>query len=191
MKITLTLIIVNIIVFMYQIYLGLDNQDLSYAFMANNALSPSGNIITLITNMFIHHDIMHIGMNMFGLYFLGKYIEGTIKENKFLALYFISGLTASIISFIYINTIMPHMVIGASGAIFGLWAYYSLYRKEFKDFLIIAGITNIAMIFGGLPIAWYAHLGGAIGGIGFWYYENRRKKLYKIWYNQKKVRKKW
>lgn len=174
-RITIMLIALNIIVYFYQIYLKTKYPDLGLMFMLENAISNQGSIKTLITNMFIHNDIMHLGMNMLGLYFIGSYIERNMKENKYLILYFFSGLIASIVSIFYVNFISPHLVIGASGAIFGLWAYYSLYRNEFKDFLLIAGITNIAMIMGGLPIAWYAHLGGTIGGISFWYFEQKRK----------------
>jgi membrane associated rhomboid family serine protease len=175
-KITIMLISVNIIVYFYQVYLRTKFPEAEFLFMLDNAISNKGQLKTLVTNMFIHKDIFHIGMNMMGLYFLGSYIEGTMKEKKYFILYFASGLIASLVSFLYVKFIDPQLVIGASGAIFGLWAYYSLYRNEFKEFLLIAGITNLAMIFGGLPIAWYAHLGGSIAGIIIWKLERKAKK---------------
>ena len=183
-RITISIIVINVLVYLYQLYLGNMNPELQYFFMVDNSIHPGGNIKTIITNMFIHKDILHLGMNMLALYFIGTFLERSISEKKYIMLYFVSGLSASLISFLYIVFVSPQIVIGASGAIFGLWAYYSLYKNEFNEFLLIAGLSNIAMIFGGLPIAWYAHLGGAIAGIFLWKIEqsninNKRKNIYK------------
>lgn len=179
-RVTLMLIALNIIVYLYQVYLRSKHPEAEFIFMLENAISNQGQIKTIITNMFIHKDIFHLGMNMLGLYFLGSYIEKNMKENKYLMLYFVSGLVASLFSLLYVTFITPNLVIGASGAIFGLWAYFSLYKNEFNEFLLMAGVTNIAMIAGGLPIAWYAHLGGALAGIAIWKLEKRKKTIYKL-----------
>ena len=182
-KITITLILLNIAVYIYQVYLGMTDMNIQYNFMVDNSIHPGGSLKTILTNMFVHKDIIHLGMNMLALYFIGSFLERNMSDKKYFVLYFVSGLLASLVSFFYIIFVSPQIVIGASGAIFGLWAYYSLYKNEFNEFLLIAGLTNIAMIFGGLPIAWYAHFGGAIAGISIWYIENKKRKkktIYKI-----------
>ncbi len=75
----------------------------------------------LITNMFMHFGVMHLLSNMIYLFLVGLNMERMIGRWKFLALYFMTGFGASLIStaFYYIRG-DDVVSAGASGAIYGL-----------------------------------------------------------------------
>lgn len=77
---------------------------------------------TCFTHMFLHASVIHLGVNMMGLYLLGPDLEMVLGHLRFLAFYLISGLVGAvcflIISFLIQGQNLP--VVGASGAIFGL-----------------------------------------------------------------------
>lgn len=143
-----------------------------------------GMVWTPITSIFTHSGIMHIAMNMFSLWFLGMVVEPVLGKGKFLILYMVSGLVGSAFSMGY--DIMTHaeaLYLGASGAIFGLFAAYGVmlieaYRREkavgrdaSNAHSLKGSIVNFAVLlavnvgFSMTPgIGWQAHLGGFIAG---------------------------
>lgn len=120
----------------------------------------------LITSGFTHVEILHIGMNMLALWFLGPPLEQALGRARFLAAYGISLLagSASVLWFADPNT----LTLGASGAIFGLiGALLVLTIKvggDVRTVLIWLGI-NVAYTFIGSGISWQGHLGGLVGGL--------------------------
>jgi len=78
----------------------------------------SGKYWTVVTSLFVHGDIMHLILNMLGLYAFGKTTEKIYGSLKFALVYFIGG----IISFLAGSLFYPsdYYLIGASGAIFSL-----------------------------------------------------------------------
>ena len=70
---------------------------------------------TLITSTFLHGSIVHLLYNLFALALFGSILENIIGTKKFLLIYSISGLVASLFSIPFYNS-----VLGASGAIFGI-----------------------------------------------------------------------
>jgi membrane associated rhomboid family serine protease len=102
---------------------------------------------TVVTYMFLHdpNSWTHILFNMIGLWWAGTRVESRLGSQRFLVLYFVSGLTAALFAFIFA---FNQAVIGASGAIFGLRS----------------GIGNTAH---------YAHLGGLVGGFLYLQYLTR------------------
>ena len=138
-----------------------------------------------VTSMFAHTGVMHLAMNMFSLFFLGTAIEPLFGRCKFAILYFASGLMGSFFSIAYDVAVSGGMVyLGASGAIFGLFAAYgvllvSMYARAKKMPTVAAsslsslksGLINFGVLlavniaFSMTPgIGWQAHLGGFIGG---------------------------
>ncbi|MCS7113957.1 MAG: rhomboid family intramembrane serine protease [Nitrososphaerota archaeon] len=86
----------------------------------------------LFTSMFLHADFFHILFNMYFLYLFGRTVENVLGGLKFLALYFASGVAASIFhtAFSFLGGSTGYLIpaIGASGAISGvLGAYLILY----------------------------------------------------------------
>mgnify|MGYP000989394012 FL=1 len=81
-----------------------------------NSLIAQGEYYRLVTCMFLHGGIVHLGFNMYALYSIGPLVENVFGRKKFILIYFISGILSSLMSYTFSSGIS----IGASGAIFGL-----------------------------------------------------------------------
>jgi len=85
-----------------------------------NPFTLGGEPWRIITSMFLHFGVIHLVVNMFALYSLGKMLEPGLGTTRFLMLYFFCGIAAGISSLIFnLYTISA----GASGALFGLYGY--------------------------------------------------------------------
>lgn len=85
---------------------------------------------TLITKGFVHADMTHLFFNMLTLYFFGPYLEARIGTPRFVALYFIGLLIASLGTYFRRRRDPNYASLGASGAIntvlFAFIVYYPL-----------------------------------------------------------------
>src|SRR6516164_800277 len=79
----------------------------------------------LVTYIFLHGGFFHILFNMFGLYMFGSELELTWGTREFTKFFFICGIGAALTSVIA-SPHSPVMIIGASGAIFGLLVAYGV-----------------------------------------------------------------
>ena len=122
-----------------------------------------------LSSMFAHGGIAHLGMNMFVLWQFGNLIERFRGAKELVALYLISGLLTSILSFSYIFYLDTQVnLVGASGAICALLGYVAYYDKAQRSGIITwVLLISVAPLIIGLPIAWYAHFIGF--GVGFLY----------------------
>jgi rhomboid protease GluP len=141
----------------------------------------------LLTNIFLHGGLMHLLANMYGLWFVGIFLEPLLGRTKFLIVYILTGILASIASIWWYEAVVS---VGASGAIFGLYGVFLLlllakvYPPDFaKPFLISTSIFvgyNLLMgLAGGIDNA--AHIGGLLSGFigGLILYPTlRRNKIY-------------
>ena len=167
--VTLGLIAVNALIFLYQISLGTRaGQLFVYQFgaipaviMGNETLPPSVAVsppqLGLFTSMFLHGSWMHLIGNMWYLYIFGDNIEEAMGHFRYFAFYIVSGLLASFSQILWnVNSTIPS--IGASGAISGvLGAYLLLYPRARVLTLIFLGFF-IRMIY--IP---------AMFILGFWF----------------------
>src|SRR3989442_13736952 len=80
---------------------------------------------TLITSMFLHASLLHVGGNMLFLWIFGNNVEDRIGEIKFLIIYFAAGIGGSLLQ-VFITPASTVPMLGASGAISGLLAAYVL-----------------------------------------------------------------
>jgi len=125
-----------------------------------------GAVWQLLTSMFTHVEIMHIGFNMLALWFLGPQLEVVIGRARYLALYLLSGLMGSV----FVLWLTPAYVqtVGASGAIFGLMGALLVIaikvRADYSQLLLWIGLNVAITVFGRGFISWQGHLGGFIGG---------------------------
>lgn len=120
----------------------------------------------LLTSMFTHVEIWHIGLNMLTLWFLGPQVEAILGRSRYLALYLLSGLTGSIVVLWLASP--DTATVGASGALFGLMgALLVLVHKVGGDLRQIGGwlLLNAFFTFTFHGISWQGHLGGFIGGV--------------------------
>ncbi|KRA25151.1 Rhomboid family protein [Microbacterium sp. Root61] len=127
----------------------------------------------LFTVLLVHSSIWHVGLNMLALWMIGRSLEPLLGRSRFLALYLISGLGGSV----GVALLAPgQWVVGASGAIFGLFGALLVIGRH-----IGANVTSIAILIGinfafpfvqglmagsmaAVQISWQAHLGGLIAG---------------------------
>lgn len=126
-----------------------------------------------ITYAFAHGGLIHIAFNMVVLYQVGPLIEEEIGTIRFITLYVLTALTATLLGFLwqafYLKQWVP--VVGASGSLFGLIGFAITYyhriggpvAHNYRNFMFRWAV--IAFVFGFLVGADNAgHLGGALGG---------------------------
>jgi membrane associated rhomboid family serine protease len=124
-----------------------------------------GSYWQLITSTFSHYEILHIAMNMIGLWIFGSFLEYELGRWRFLALYLTTGLVGSVGVYLLAD---PHSAaLGASGSVFGLFAaaFVVLVRRQ-RDVtqLLVLLALNLVISFAVPGIAWQAHIGGMLSG---------------------------
>lgn len=161
------LIIINITIFvMFNMQLSGDALNQWLIDWGINYMTFADKPITWISSGFIHANLSHIAMNMLFLFLIGWRAEKTIGSFLYTTVYFLSLIASSFASALYIiNVDGLTNVVGASGAIFGVFAFSSVVSKSFKRFVWDSTVFHIMVFVFDMPIAWYAHLGGAIVGI--------------------------
>jgi membrane associated rhomboid family serine protease len=124
-----------------------------------------GEYYRLLTAAFLHENVVHIALNMYALYLFGPPVEAALGRIRFLALYLLSALGGSALSYAFAAPNQPSL--GASGAVFGLLgAFLVVNRKLGRDTSSVMVLLAINFVFGLLVprIDWRAHLGGLIAG---------------------------
>ena len=104
--------------------------------------------VQLVATMFTHFDFLHIFFNMFTLVSLGTMVESVMGRRDFLILYLFSGLFGSILVALFDPS--PSPVIGASGALFGVFGAFAFYFPNLKLslFFIPIGIKAKNLVIG-------------------------------------------
>jgi len=177
--ITMGIISINVVMYIVTAYLSyfyaqgsIFNSDTNVLILLGakvNNLITQGQYYRFITCMFLHGGIVHVGVNMYSLYAIGPMVEKVYGKAKYIAIYFISGICASLFSYIFSTDVS----IGASGAIFGLLGavlVFAIKSKGKTGNAFIKSILSIIFIniFIGatLPnIDNFAHVGGLLGGM--------------------------
>lgn len=127
----------------------------------------------MFTCLWVHIGIIHIGMNMWVLWIIGKFVEPLCGAWRYLLFYVVAGLCGSLAS----SLVHPRIVsAGASGAIFGLYGIvlgFALRHRHTLPRPLVASLTRSGgmfvlynLIFGlavpGIDLS--AHVGGLAGG---------------------------
>lgn len=148
-----------------------------------------GRVHTLLTHMFVHGGAAHLMMNLGGLLALtavvmGRFGRGAGAWLRYLGLFGLSGLSGAVV-FLALNPVGVVPMVGASGAICGLWGAAARYppdggiaplrstqvrravipfvQMNLVLFLILFALVRLSGGVGGL--AWEAHLGGFLFGL--------------------------
>ena len=154
---------------------------------------------TLLTAIFLHGGVVHLLYNLFALALFGSVLEHIIGSRKFLVLFFVSGLAASLASLPFYTR-----VLGASGAIFGILGMLAILRPKLIVWLyhlpmpmIIAlfvwAIGDMIGIFIPSETANIAHLGGLAVGVvmGICYrkeFRENKPQKEEVYINEEKVK---
>jgi membrane associated rhomboid family serine protease len=154
--ITVGLIVINVLVFFYQISLAVGSPGATRAaqeFIFEFGLIPCrlaglcadagpglpSPYATVFTSMFMHGGLFHVGGNMLYLWIFGDNVEDTLGHFRFIIFYLLSGVAAALAQ----TAIAPSSeipMIGASGAVSGvLGAYLILFPHARILTLLIIG----------------------------------------------------
>jgi membrane associated rhomboid family serine protease len=147
-----------------------------------------GEYYRLLTSMFLHEPpssggayFLHILFNMWALYVVGPPLEARLGRIRFLVMYLLAGLAGSAAA--YLLSAPNVAVLGASGAIFGLFgALLVIGRHQRLNIqpIAITIVLNLVLSFSIANISWQGHIGGLIGGTALaaaWAYAPRRQRL--------------
>ena len=174
--ITYTLIAINVVIY----GLGMVSPNMQAWLLANGWADPAsilanGEFYRLFTAMFLHspQNLMHILFNMYALYAIGQSVERVFGPARYLTIYFLGGLAGSVLSVALGDYDVPS--IGASGAVFAVWAAEALYiylhrhlmGGAARGFLINTGMLLLFNLAFGLStpgIDNWGHIGGFLGG---------------------------
>jgi rhomboid family protein len=163
---------------------AIDNLGFSPASFLTHPWSP-------ITYMFVHGSFWHVFFNMVGVFFFGPPLERDMGSEEFIRFYLLCGLGAALASFALISVLGSPMVIGASGAVFGLmlafalkwpnmpiyiWGVLPIKAKWLVGILAVMallGTRSAAQGTGGGNVAHWTHLGGFVTAFLYIRYSDR------------------
>lgn len=170
--ITRLLIVLNVIAYVWEVLTGALQTNLTL--YQHGALVPAAVLQDhqwwrIISSGFLHGGLLHIGVNMLSLFWLGRFIESALGSPRMLAIY-----TGALIgSGVAVTFFAPadSVTVGASGAIYGLFgALFAIGLKlgERGGELVRANIgiliLNLVFSFSFPGISWQGHVGGLIAG---------------------------
>jgi membrane associated rhomboid family serine protease len=174
------------------------NPDIAQYFSLGEQLRP------FISSMFLHGGWLHLIGNMWSLWIFGDNVEDRLGRGRFVALYLASGVAAGLVH-IYTNLGSQVPTLGASGAIAGVMgAYFRFFphaRVEtvippfiFGPYFVLPAVLFLGWWFllqffnGALSlgaggngfggIAWWAHVGGFVFGLGVCLFARRPQLVY-------------
>ena len=141
-------------------------------------------VVTVVTSMFGHGDLLHLLGNLYFLWLVGDDLEHRYGPLRFLALYLVCGLggQAAVLATDAAGQV-PYL--GASGAIAGLmgaymvlfpgarivqylrfyWRIVPLALPAWAYFLLWFGSQLVGAAVGGSGVGWWAHIGGFVVGV--------------------------
>jgi membrane associated rhomboid family serine protease len=188
------LIFVNVVVFIWELSFTsnftdpISTQELFYTYGSIPRFVLSGDVVSIITSMFMHGGFAHIAGNMVFLFVFGDNIEDRFGHLKYLLIYLLWGILAAYSHSLVVdntNTLIP--AVGASGAISGVLGAYLVMFPRAKIFTVVFAffITTIRipaiaflpiwfimqLVFGFIfpesgGVAYFAHIGGFVAGLG-------------------------
>jgi len=167
--VTFTLIGVNVGVYLLALLMGGQiNGTGSWIYENGVLFGPAvanGDWWRLVTAMFLHYGILHLGMNMLVLWIIGPPLEEYFGHGRYLLVYVVSGLAGSAGALIW----SPNaLTVGASGAIWGIMG--AALVLEARKIYVFGGqamglvVFNLAITFLIPGISIGGHVGGLIGG---------------------------
>lgn len=120
----------------------------------------------LFTSAFLHASLLHIGFNMYFLWFAGSAVEQAIGRGRFLLIYVVSALAGSAGALVYTPTTPT---VGASGALFGILGAALVLERQ-RNYVLGGSamaliVINLILSFTLSNISIGGHIGGLIGGV--------------------------
>ncbi len=180
---TQTLIGLNVIAFALQMFLGAGLIEMLALWPIGTQFAPW----QILTYGFLHGSLMHLLLNMFGLYMFGSDVEAVWGQRRYITYYLTCVVSAAIAQLIVARlTGSFYPTVGASGGVFGLLLAFAMMFPKRVVVLLIPPVPMPAWLFVTLygvielyfgitstssGVAHFAHLGGMAGGyllIRYW-----------------------
>src|SRR5690242_12353389 len=117
---TITLIVLNSLIFLFQLSLGDQVNDFIFTY---GLIPAEFSWVNVFTSMFLHGSLLHVGGNMLYLWIFGDNVEDRMGHGRFVAFYLLCGIAAALAQSI-INPDSAVPMVGASGAIAGVMGAY-------------------------------------------------------------------
>ncbi|KZZ43184.1 MAG: rhomboid family intramembrane serine protease [Saccharospirillaceae bacterium] len=180
--VTWMLLILNTLIFLSYAF-SIDTRYWVFEHFASRPadLAAGMELWTPLTATFLHGGFMHLIGNMYFLYVIGDNLEDVLGRSRYLLVYLLGGVGASVIS-VAMNWNSPIMSVGASGAIAALFGMYLIwfrfasltfmflvFQKKlsplwyFALWLVLDNI--IAMVSSPGGVDYWAHIGGFAVGL--------------------------
>lgn len=172
---TLAILVINSVIFGAGYLLKSQNEIiLNYGFIPDQLFKENSHKLTdiitrLFSSMFVHANLTHLIFNMISLFYLGAFAERSVGIPRYLAIYFVAGVSGALLHGIVASYILGNgssILVGASGAISGVLGiaaalgnvrgYYWLAIQ-----ILFAGLGT----FTSFSIAFLAHVGGFLAGL--------------------------
>lgn len=165
---TWAFLIINVVVFVVDVQSGFQ---LTILGLRDNAALASGDLWRLITPMFLHGSVLHISLNSWFLYVVGRQLERPLGTLRFAMVYVIAGVAGVLAGYAF----SQYRSLGASGALFGvmgallifIYRNQKILRNSRQSLMQVLQVIGINIVLGLLisNIDNWGHIGGLIGGI--------------------------
>jgi membrane associated rhomboid family serine protease len=176
------------------------------AFLAGRGASPERAFLPFLTAIFLHGGWLHLIGNMWFLWIFGDNVEDRLGHVRFLVFYLICGVVGNLAHYA-LNTASGVPAVGASGAIAGVLGAYAVsypgarilvllplfFIWQFIELpaLLVLGFWFLLQFLNGAAslvasgdtggVAWWAHIGGFLGGMGIFFLFRPRPR---VWYRR-------
>ena len=185
------LLIINALIFMAQSLLPIGHLIDQYAALWIGF--SNFKTYQFVSYMFLHANFEHLFFNMFALWMFGRTLEVELGSQRFLTYYLVCGIGAALIqAAIAVGMGTPMMLVGASGAVFGLLLAFGVMHPnaiimlmippipiKAKWFVVIYGLIELFLGWRGVGnVAHFAHVGGMLWGLLLLWWWKRNGKIY-------------
>ncbi len=175
-RVSVVLIGINVAAYVLQLATGGGDGEVfrQGAMISQTGTMADGEVLTgvadggwwrLLTSAFLHSGTLHLAFNMYALYLFGPFVEKALGTWRFVVAYLTMALVASV--FVYVLSDPRVITVGASGAIFGLFALALVLQLKAKvdvtGLLVLLGINVVLSL--RANISWQGHLGGFLAGL--------------------------
>lgn len=187
-NVALQLILVNVVIYLLQLYFKQRGINIQYLFGLNPKLFFEKKMFwQIFTYMFLHGNFLHIFFNMLAVFWFGIAIERKMGSKEFLLFYLLCGTLAGLamgIAYYILGIDAP--IIGASGALYAvLFAFAILYPDSTIYLYFVLPIPSAILIIGYFVLEFLqmfksdgvAHLGHFFGLIFAWIYVRLRYRI--------------
>ncbi len=183
--VTLALVGLNLVIFVWSWTLGEDGY--RELLLTYGLVPVEFSWLTVLTSMFLHGGLYHVGANLISLWIFGDNVEDRLGHGRFLAFYLLTGAAASLAQ-VWADPGSAVPLVGASGAISGVMGAYLVMFPHSRILILIflvfyidvveipalvyLGVWFLFQILSGVgsvdapaTIAFWAHVGGFVAGL--------------------------